>query len=486
MPFSLNQTNIDFHDPNFSTLLSSIQGNILKGHGRNHTTNIFVEFKPGKQKEAKKWIADYSEHVTSAGEQLFDTEKFKAKKSTGAPFSTLYISGSGYKYLGLDTSGFDDEFVKGMKDAQGRLKDTPESFWYAGFRGEIHMLILLADNDQMRMANTSKSLLQDLVDEIADIKTVEYGHAIRDANGVGLEHNGYADGISQPLFLKGDISDFENANPKPWVYDPTATLALVLKKDPLATSEEDFGSFFVFRKLEQNVRGFKHEEEVVLVDKLQKAAGAAKPKLHFGNEDGDRAGAMVVGRYEDGSPVTVSKFNNFPDAANFNNFNYDKDKEGAKCPFHAHIRKANPRSGPDDKTHVMARRGIPFGQRDVPTETDPSAEQSPTGGVGLLFMSYQQSLAGQFEFIQSKWINEPNFPQPETQPGGPSGSDPLIGEDPAGDPKKFISKGSFPIEYDNKNPANFTSQEFHSFVKLKGGEYFFAPSLAFLKNINGD
>src|SRR5258707_621615 len=82
-----------------------------------------------------------------------------------------------------------------------------------------------------------RDTLEHLV-EIATIKEVEYGQAMRDAIDVGLEHNGYADGISQPLFLKGDIADFKKNNPGPEIYDPTANLGLVLQKDPFGTNEE--------------------------------------------------------------------------------------------------------------------------------------------------------------------------------------------------------------------------------------------------------
>jgi Dyp-type peroxidase family len=474
--FPLAETNVDYHDPKFTAVFTSLQGNILKGHGRDHTTHIFVQFKPGNKKKVADWISGFAESaVTPMIQQLIETERFKASKEEipGDLFASLYLSSTGYDYLGLDKTKLDAVFAGGMKGANTRLHDTPESFWENGFHGHVDMMILLADDDRVRMAATGKQLLEELPD-IATIKTVEYGHAIRDANGIGLEHNGYADGISQPLFLSGDIDDFKRHNPGLTIYDPTAPLGLVLEKDPFGPNAEDFGSYFVFRKLEQNPRGFKNEEEIELVEKLKTAA--ATVGLHFGVEDEERAGAMVVGRYEDGSPLTASKFNNLPDAANFNNFNYDQDAQGAKCPFHAHIRKSNPRRA-GDKDHVMARRGIPFGQRDVPTESDPSAPQSPTSGVGLLFMSYQQSLGNQFEFIQMNWVNNANFPS------AGAGADPVIGEDPSGLPAGFKSTGKYPMEYNNASPANLSQQTVDNFVKLRGGEYFFAPSIAFLKNL---
>ena len=44
----------------YKTLLEDLQGNIIKGHGRNHSVHLFVQFKPGKQADAKKWIQGFA------------------------------------------------------------------------------------------------------------------------------------------------------------------------------------------------------------------------------------------------------------------------------------------------------------------------------------------------------------------------------------------------------------------------------------------
>ncbi len=37
---------------------------------------------------------------------------------------------------------------------------------------------------------------------------IEYGSIIRNANKDGIEHFGYVDGISQPLFLKEEVDEW--------------------------------------------------------------------------------------------------------------------------------------------------------------------------------------------------------------------------------------------------------------------------------------
>ena len=96
----------------------------------------------------------------------------------------------------------------------------------------------------------------------------------------------------------------------------------------------------------------------------------------------------------------------------------------------------------------------------------------PTGGLGLLFMAYNADIGRQFHFTQTAWANNPGFP---IQPGGPHGQDPVIGQNAPGDQK-------WPLEWDNP-AAGIKPFGFQDFVKMKGGEYFFAPSLTFFKNL---
>ena len=92
-----------------------------------------------------------------------------------------------------------------------------------------------------------------------------------------------------------------------------------------------------------------------------------------------------MGRHEDGTPVTVRAADGLNRPIT-NNFNYDEDP-GVRCPFHAHIRKANPRTE-ETREHRIARRGITYGQRDFVGE-ETGIREKPKGGVGLLFMCFQ-------------------------------------------------------------------------------------------------
>ena len=95
----------------------------------------------------------------------------------------------------------------------------------------------------------------------------------------------------------------------------------------------------------------------------------------------------------------------------------------------------------------------------------------PEEGVGLLFQSYQSSITDQFEFLQETWANNKNFPIPN------AGLDPIIGQS---EEKK--STGQFATIWGD--PGSFKTAEFSQFVTMKGGEYFFTPSIPFFNFIN--
>ena len=401
---------LDYRDLDNDALLQNLQGNILKGHGRDNTVQMIIWFDNTKQPDVKKWMARFADKkITSFKEQLRQREVYKRNRISNGLFAGIYLTSRFYTDFEFDLHKFENAtaFSEGLlkrKDTIGDSHSGLEGAYLQEGKDEngedrkpIHAMILLAHADLLELNKEAHGLCEELSnfnsDEeggqknpIAKILTTEYGAAIRNANGDGLEHFGYVDGISQPLFLKDDIEEFRQGNTVPLRFDPSATLDLVLVADPLATGEEKqsaFGSYFVFRKLEQNVRGFKEAED---------ALGDA---LQLKDEDKERAGAMIVGRFEDGTPITLSEEDKMISSGIMNNFDYTENKDGrgdnagTRCPFHGHIRKTNPRRD-EDREHRMARRGITYGHRNVSTTVEQSFVQMPTTGVGLLFMSFSK------------------------------------------------------------------------------------------------
>ena len=460
-------------------MLRSLQGNILKGHGRDAAVHIFFEIDPAQasaMRAALRELANF--HATSAYQQLLDTEKFKATGMSGGTFVSIFLSATGYSALNVlpANTPTDPGFLGGMKVAA--LADPASTFWETEFQSQIDGMVLIATEDDTNLRRERDAVVALLSGKGGGtILKEQRGKQIRNTAGVGIEHFGYIDGRSQPLPLVEEITrESEQEGIAQW--DPSSTLGVALVKDPGIADPNSFGSYFIFRKLEQNVREFKRQEQVLAT------------ALGLKGEARELAGALAVGRFEDGTPVTLSD-----EARGLtppNDFNYNADP-GSRCPFHGHIRKTNPRGSGgfeppnDERKHLMIRRGITY--EDIPRTVHPTdipesssvsdfnsnvAPKLPTGDVGLLFMAYNQELALQFEFTQKNWANFPSFPSAPMPPG----IDPVMGQE------KPVSMAphDWPKVWDDAGQGT-VPLSFQGFVTMRGGEYFFAPSISFLKSL---
>jgi Dyp-type peroxidase family len=448
---------LDLNNPDAPDFLAGIQGNILKGHGRDHAALLFIRFGDNKA-AARNVVAKLAGRVISADTQLKQRDNWKLSAGAGDLFCSVLLSYSGYLAIGIPEAEIPVEpgrtyFQRGMKRQAGAerpFNDPPSSQWETAYRGEVHALLILAHDDRKQLACEADQFCAEILDCSNSSVWREWGEKLEFEFPSGkktIEHFGYEDGISNPLLILQD-AEKERAERGFDQWDGTAPLQLALVQEPGQSSR--FGSFFVIRKLEQNVRSFKHA--------LEGVAAA------IGDGDTERAGAMAVGRFRDGTPIIPTAT---PIAgATANNFNFKmSDPDGAKCPFHAHIRKTNPRGDtplpPEvERNFRIVRRGITYGER--PDLSPESTLDFPTQGVGLLFMSYQSRL-DQFA-IQQEGSDSNDFVSPGV------GVDAVIGQNTS------PTQQEWPAGSGNK----FTMA---NFVRLLGGEYFFAPSMGFLREL---
>ena len=300
----------------------------------------------------------------------------------------------------------------------------------------------------------------------------------------GFEHFGFKDGISQPG-VRGYTAVSDPSNPNQgtpgqdllWageflIGQPTQAGAgqPITTPGPIAQGGPEWatnGSFLVFRRLRQDVAGFR-----AFVHTSAKSVGMSE----------DLIGAKLVGRYKSGAPLeTTGNQSKDPGrsypallaAANINNFRY-ADPAGAVVPLAAHIRKGNPRDEATDQggladtlTHRIIRRGIPFGAS-LPPGTPPSnaiANPPFPRDRGLFFLCYQSSIAGQFEFIQRHWVNNPDFPTKG------AGQDPISCQ--------TTLPGSFTLPTSPVHHLELMTR----FVLTTGGDYYFQPSVSALRSL---
>jgi Dyp-type peroxidase family len=413
---------LDLSDSKITEFLGNLQGNILKGHGRKYTAHFLVRFKPRFKKTARAWLAFFAENkVTSALHQM--EQKELHLKGQEELFAIVLLSAAGYRALRINDLEIPDEgkgiFKSGMQVSFPNIEEDLQT-WEDPYQSEIHAMILLAHENSKALEKEVRTIAMQL-HRFCDLIHLEEGEKLTDENGQVIENFGYADGISNPVFIKQDIEkELQEMGGENW--KPGASLDTVLFAEPQSNT---YGSFMVFRKLEQDPANFESQVNALAL------------KL---NIDAKEAGARIMGRYPNGKPL-IHK----PEMAAVsiqNDFNYETDTEGMACPFSAHIRKTNPRRERNEKDIRIVRRGITYGERRVWLYGATPATESK---VGLLFMSFQSDLES-FEALQKRADNI-NFVQDGV------GVDALIGR-----------------------PGN-------GYVTSRGGEYFFAPSIPTLKRL---
>ncbi len=152
----------------------------------------------------------------------------------------------------------------------------------------------------------------------------------------------------------------------------------------------------------------------------------------------------------------------------------------ANAPTRRHIRKVYPRDDAGNEAeaqrHRIIRAGIPFGPEVAPGEI--ATRQSR----GLMFVCYQTSIERQFEYIQRRCANDPDFIGGKQRPGGGAvtpGFDPIVGQ-AAGNGAREMDE---PFPNYPAGSRRTTLDIPDQFVKLTAAAYFFVPSLTALRTV---
>jgi Dyp-type peroxidase family len=230
------------------------------------------------------------------------------------------------------------------------------------------------------------------------------------------------------------------------------------------------GSFLVVRKLRQDIAA------------LEDALGEAVTQTA---EDGhqltpDELKSKMMGRWPGGNDKAGEPLAD-AEPHSTNDFHFDNDPDGTLCPFHAHIRRANPRITKPEKggrPPRIVRRGMSYG---APFNRDEGDVQSRQDSLdqerGLIFMAYNASLGEQFEVVQ-RWLNGGN-----SSASYSGQSDPISGSAESG------RRRYFRFEHQGKtirmalDGSDRLHDEPRPFVRLEWGAYLFAPSKKALSSL---
>jgi Dyp-type peroxidase family len=444
---------------------TDIQGFVLRGYNLPVARYLLLRFEAAQR--ARKLIGRLLSQVTTG--QRWDGAK---------PQSTVNIAFThrGLQHLELPDAtllSFPVEFQQGMRHRAGILGDSgvnSPDHWDEVWRKDcVHAWIGVNGLTTEALEARCAGVLS-LIEETAGATVL----ASQDATALVVngkpttkEHFGYTDGFGNPDYLGVERS----TQPGQGQLQPNGTWA------PLATGElllgyadeagelpvapiphllASNGTFMVYRKLHQNVAIFR-----AYLEKQAALYGGGKEKL----------AAKFIGRWRDGTPLELSPDHPDPtivqDPNRNTNFTYGADAEGTRCPMGAHIRRVHPRdafgfNGQLINRRRITRRGLPYG-RFVP-EDEPVSD---TDERGIIFMVLNASLSRQFEFVQQQWIQYGN----DAHLG--NDKDMLLGNH--GGSGRFIVQG----EASPTNPP-FVCCNLPDFVELRGGDYFFLPSITAL------
>jgi len=482
---------------------SDIQGLVRFGYAAL-TEAAFLLLKIRDAAAARKWLSRTS--ITTA------------EKMSRPPMTALQVAFTreGLEELGVCDdllAGFSSEFLSGMAGQESRSRrlgdvgaNSPQNWKWGGPGNLPHVLVMVyAQPGQLEGG-------------IQAIQNAEWDVAFElivrlDTSDLhGKEPFGFNDGISQPTpdwkrertpagnelaygnllslgeFLLGYPNEYGRYTHRPLMAaDAPRSSVLPFAED--RPDRRDFGrngAFLVFRHLQQDVQGFWR-----FLDLQTGADPAGRQNL----------AESMVGRRMDGTPLLPASAHSIagvdPKPAAQNQFTFDSDSDGIRCPFGAHIRRANPRNADlpasdglfsrllhmlgfgnagyrDDviasaRFHRMIRRGREYGPQLAPEQA--VTDNADTGEHGIHFICIVANILRQFEFVQNSWVMSTKFDALTQE------SDPLLGNREAIAGCPYTNTFSQP----QQSGANARLMGMPQFVTVRGGAYFFLPSLSALR-----
>lgn len=492
--------------------MNDVQGLVLRGYNFPNIRYIILSIKdiPG----AQQFCADLASGTGKGGLQITNAEPWENKIKPEYCLNIGFTNSGMEKLIGADqctvvsfwSGGLFDSFSSGAVADAVAMGDTgdsaPTNWWNNGGwiakdkpsndGSELHIQITLFAHTPEDRENYY-ALLLDMISNTASGPSVVPVY-YQDSDPLTVDgnsdyvHFGYRDSLSQPR-IDGVLWDDPMVKRLMGVSTIDDRPKVPADRFVISHTAEDYnahpllanGTFAAFRLLYQDEAAF------------------TKFINSDSNTPAELMAAKMCGRWRDGTPLVVSpdkedKSLGEPSSKNFNFTNFDylspspnqpnqvegdanSDPLGLKCPYAAHIRRANPR---DDFNvtantnnavkHRIVRRASPYGPPYDPCEK----EGIQRGLVGLFIGAV---LDDQFRFVTSIWFEQGGFRNPDASPNQ-SGVDPLFGPQ-AIDTNPLDSV----FAYNDKGTYNSTPG-MTRFIRTDGSLYLFLPSITGLKSLS--
>jgi hypothetical protein len=447
---------------------ANLQCNILTSTGRVRSKHVFRRF--DQPQELWRWLVERQTPTAS-------TNNNGPEKVVTILFSAEALAWLKAEELG----GMDPAFLFGSRDPGALRKlGAKEGTENWGVHAEPwHVVEIHAHNVAQPCAPSGEGH-----------RVIEHGTGIdqdgsptNDGDNHSFGHFRIADGVSKFVYRQHDYEKLEKPPGEEWRFDPRQKLSTLLVKDPLTAEPDCYGSYFVFAKYHQDYAEFNAAVTRIIETLIEREA-------QHDDEEG-KLNPIALGLFERLGPKLAAARANDTEAAikalrdevifqifgrdpagktlhdnGSNDFTYAGDQLGRQCPFHAHIRKMNPRGDTGapafERTRAFARRGTSY---DATTVAPPGEEGTVTPDTGLLFWSAQASIRDQFEYIMEYWanlqaVNPDHNPIPDI--------DAVIGSVDAG-PRNAETWRAW------KDTTHLDFSIWDS-VQLVGAEYLYAPS----------
>jgi Dyp-type peroxidase family len=469
-------------DHNYHVDQADLQGNVLAGYGNTFRHGLYLFLQVDDADRGRNWVASIVPEITTA---VPWPKRVRPQATFNVAFTCDGLAALGVPEPLLGT--FPKDFRNGMahdkqhSESLGDVNVNDPSRWEAGLGpGDTQVLVTIFAREKAELDRRREELLEQLRTSESGLSvTHEQVTRLLPHGGKALvarEHFGFADGFSQPA-IRGNagpddrrgggtparFGGWKGVAPGEFVLGyPEEDGTLAKRPDPPLRQS---GTYTVVRKLYQDVGAFtKYVREL--------SEGCSSKEEHIA--------AMIVGRWRDGTPVEVAPER--PNAmlsadrglfGSINDFRYKGDQEGLRCPLGSHVRRANPRDsfgwrGSLTKRHRIIRRSMPYG----PPPADPAVDDDVDRG--LMFVCHQSSITRQFEVVQSQWLND--------------GDAFWLGEE-----KDLLTMGgqgevesgveALPEMTMPGRPPTFLPRPTTSFVRMRGGGYYFTPGIRALETI---